>query len=225
MKLLLCVSSLADIETTLQYFSFSPQLNSALPFISSGKILHHETDILETSVGVYQTTYKLTKALSAQKYHLALKVSFANAYKIEIGIGSVLNIINEKPGDYGMMVNNEWVDQYDAGLINREHAPHVRGGLVNMTNAYMNVFAPYKKSVGISVNHYADKNSLSLRTAKYKADCETGDGVGFTYPCLFEKQSFYHLAVAERNLVTGEENFHLARVKMNETLTDILQKL
>lgn len=225
MKLLLCVSSLADVEATLQHFSVGLQSHASLPFVSQTKILQHEVDVLETGVGVYQTTYKLTKALAQQKYHLALKLSFANSYKEEKGLGAVLNIVNEKPGDYGMMVNGEWKDHYDLGLINREHAPHVRGGLVNMTNAYMNVFAPCKKSVGVSVNHYADVNRFLWRKEKYKADAETGDGVGFAYSCLFEKQSFYHLAVIERNLATGEENFHLARAKMNETLVDILQKI
>ena len=180
---------------------------------------------METGAGVYQTTYKLTKVLSAQKYHLALKICFGNAYKEEIAIGTTLNIVNEKPGDFGTMVGNEWKDHYDFNLISREDEPHIRGGFINLTNAYMNVFAPFKKAVGVTVNNYADKNSFPLRKEKYKADCETGDGLGFVYPCLFEKQSFYSLCVVERNLATGLENNNLAKDKLNETLIEILQKI
>ena len=225
MKLLLVVSSLKDIESFLEKSSVVLQQHASLKYLSTAKILHHEVDFLVSGVGVFQTTYKITKALSLQKYHLALKLGFGNAYKEDIETGAVLNVVNEKPGDYGMMVNGEWKDLYDFGLMNREDEPHIRGGFVNLTNAYMNVFMPYKKVVGITVNNYADKNSVQLRREKYKADCETGDGIGFVYPCLFEKQSYYQLCVIERNLVTGEENFNLAKEKMSETLEELILKL
>ena len=225
MKLLLVVTSLSDIQPFLEHYTLTPVPHEALKFVYPSKILHHEVDLLVSSVGTYQTAYKVTKALSAQKYHLALKLGFGNTYKEETSVGSVLNIVNEKPGDFGMTVNNEWQDHYDSGLINREDAPHTRSGFINLTNAYMNVFLPFKKSVGITVNHYGNIAAVDLRRAKYKADCETGDGLGFVYPCLFEKQLFYQLCVIERNLVTGQENFNLAKQILNETLIDLIQKL
>jgi|ERR1043165_6014322 hypothetical protein len=225
MKLLLCISSLNDIKNTLEHFGVSPEPVQGFNYLHKAKVLQHEVEILETGVGVYQTTYKVTKALSRQKYHLALKVSVGNGYKEEYEPGTVLNVVNEKPGDFGMVVDGEWKDQYDFNLISREAEPHVRGGFVNLTNAYMNVFAPFKKAVGITVNIYGDKNAVGLRREKYKADCETGDGLGFVYPCLFEKQSFYHLCVIERNLAGQAENYNLAVNKLNAALTDVLQKL
>ncbi len=225
MKFLLVVASLEDIAPFIAHFNAELQPGSALKFLHSAKILHHEVDIAITGAGVYQTTYKVTKVLSKQKYHLALKMGLGNAYKPETAIGAVLNIINDKPGDFGMMVNGEWKDHYDFGLIKTEDEPHVRGGLVNFTNAYMNVFLPFKKVVGVTVSHYADKQTYLMRKEKYKADCETGDGLGFVYPCLFEKQQFYQLCVIERNLATGEENPHLAIEIMNAILIDIVNKL
>ncbi len=225
MKLLLCVSSLNDIVSCLKHFGINPEKNSPLSFLSSAKILHHEVDILETGVGIYQTTYKLTKVLLQQKYHLALKLSFGNSYKEEFPVGRVLNIINEKPGDFGMLENAEWKDHYDFGLLKATDEPQVRGGFINMTNAYMNVFASFKKAVGVTVNNYADTNTFQLRKGKYKADCETGDGLGFVYTCLFEKQSFYQLCFIERNLVSGDIDFEKAKNTMNETLIDLIRKL
>jgi futalosine hydrolase len=225
MKLLLVVSALSDVQPFLMHYNITPAQNAGMKYMHGFKILHHEVDLVETGVGVYQTAYKVTKAISAHKYHLALKFSHGNAYKEDIAIGTVLNIVNEKPGDFGMMVNNEWKDLYDLGLVNREEEPHVRGGLINLTNAYMNVFLPFKKSVGVTVNNYGDSSAVQMRRDKYKADCETGDGLGFIYPCLFEKQLLYHLCVIERNLVTGQENFNLATEKLNETLIDLIQKL
>ena len=180
---------------------------------------------LECGVGLYQVSYKVTRALLNKKYHLALKMSYGNAYKPEYVPGTVLNIVNEKPGDFGMTVNGDWKDHYDFGLLNRDTLPHVRGGFINFTNAYLNIFLPFKKAVGVTVNHYADVGTFKMRAEKYKADCETGDGLGFVYPCLFEKQTFYHLCAIERNLATGEENTELAKQKLNDALIDIISKL
>ena len=225
MKLLLVVSSLNNIKKFSEHFAISLIQNQSLPFLHSTKILYHEVDVLESGVGVHQTAYKITKVLSQQKYHLALKIAFGNAYKEETQVGAVLNIINEKPGDFGTMAGSEWKDFYDLGLTKPEDLPYVRGGLVNMNNAYMNVFMPFKKVVGVTVNHYADTATYKIRKEKYKADCETGDGAGFVYTCLFEKQSFYQLCVIEKNLATGVQNFELAGEVMNNTLTELIQKL
>lgn len=222
MKLLLCVSSIKDITPALEHFKVAAEPTG---FVSAVKILHHEVDILETGTGIFQTGYKVTKAVSKQKYHLALKIALGNAYKEETAIGTVFNIVNEKPGDFGSIVNGEWKDLYDLSLLSRDTEPHIRGGFVNLTNAYMNVFAPFKKVVGVTVNNYADKNNLDLRKEKYKAECETGDGLGFVYPCLYEKQSFYQLCVTERNLATGLHNVETALKVMNETIIDLIHKL
>ncbi|MFM2305890.1 MAG: futalosine hydrolase [Bacteroidota bacterium] len=223
MKLLLCVPALNYIEPALASLSVSPQPVNA--YTSSVKILQHEVDILQTGSAIYETTYKLTKALSSNKYHLALKLSTGGAYKPELPTGSILNIVNEKPADFGTYTDGTWHDIYDLKLADNTAPPHVRGGLVNMTNAYMNVFLPIKKVVGITVNHFANKNEVALRREKYKADCETTTGAGFAYTCLFEKQTFYHICAVERNLATGEENYNLAITNMNAALVDILQKI
>jgi futalosine hydrolase len=225
MKLLIAVSVLKDIGSFIEHYQITFQKHPSLPFIHHVSIMQHEVDILETGVGVYQTTYKTTKVLAKQKYHLALKVSFGNAYKEELALGSVLNIVNEKPGDYGMMIDNEWKDHYDFGLMDRNDIPHIRGGFINMNTSYMNVFAPFKKVVSLTVNNYADASAFHLKRDKYKADCETGDGLGFVYPCLYEKQNYYHLCVVERNLASARADVTAAAETMNETLIDLLGKL
>jgi len=61
MKLLLVVASLNDIQPLLEQHQIAPIANDTLKFVHSFKALHHEVDLLETGVGVYQTTYKVTK--------------------------------------------------------------------------------------------------------------------------------------------------------------------
>ncbi len=225
MKLLLCVRSLNDIQIALDQMNAQPEQDKVLPYLYFTRILPHEVDIIETGVGIFQTTYKVTKTLQRQRYHLALKVTLGNAYKDTHVVGTVLNILNEKPGDYGTLEAEEWKDVYDLELLHREDPPQVRGGFVNLTNAYMNVFAPFKKVVGISVNHFADKSLYPIRLEKYKADCETTDGLGFSYLCLYERQTYYHLCVIERNLATGAEDHTKATEVLNLTLVELIKKL
>lgn len=225
MKLLLCVTSLNDIEPYLAEQGLSLVSDSILPFLHSVKILHHEVDVIETGVGVYQTVYKLTKVLTRQKYHLAIKLSFGNAYKAACPVGTVLNVVNEKPGDFGTVADGIWKDFYDLSLLKRDDAPHVRGGYINLTNAYMNVFLPFRKVVGVTVARYADNTRVELHTDKYRADVETGDGLGFVYPCLYEMQNFYHLCIVENNLATGEADFAKAKKALNQTLSVVIDLL
>jgi hypothetical protein len=137
----------------------------------------------------------------------------------------VVNVIKDKPGDIGIKEENGISDLYDLGLIDPENFPHFKGAFINMNNSYMNVLMPFKKVVSVTVNQYADTANYETKRDKYKADIETGDGLGFVYPCMYERQPFYQLNAVERNLATGGYDFETARMKLNETLFDILQKL
>ncbi|MBP7390380.1 MAG: hypothetical protein KA841_08240 [Chitinophagales bacterium] len=225
MKLLICVSQIDDIKSTLSHFSIKPNTLEGFPGIHTCTILQHEVDILVTCANTVTTTYTLTKLLTKKKYHLALHLSKGTAYKADYIPGYVLNIVNEKPGDCGTINDGNWIDLYDSGQMNRTDPPHTRGGFINLNNAYMNIFAPYKKVVGITVNYFRDKENWNLRQEKYNADCETQNGLAFSYTCLSEKQSYYHLTFIDHNMVSGITNKELAIGSMNEQLKGILQKL
>lgn len=247
MKLLLCINRFSDFKTLLEAIAVRreqlPDPSSA-NFILSLHYLGHEIDICETGFGIFQTTFKITKTISQKRYHLALKASFCNAYKADLQIGDVVNVIKDKPGDIGMAISGnqeirksgdqeienadgfkEFKDIYDLGLMSSDSFPHFKGAFINMNNSYMNVMMPFRKVVSVTVNHYADVTAYPAKQEKYKADIETGDGLGFVYPCMYERQPFYQLNAVERNLATGEHDFEKAKEKLNETILDILQKL
>jgi hypothetical protein len=134
-------------------------------------------------------------------------------------------VIKDKPGDIGIKKTDAFADLYDLGLMNGESFPHFKGAFINMNNSYMNILMPFRKVVSVTVNQYGDADSYEAKREKYKADIETGDGLGFVYPCMFERQPFYQLNAVERNLATGENDPEKAKQKLNETLLDIIQKL
>ena len=232
MKLLLCLNRLSDHTSLFEQLSRQsgeeltpkPDPQSA-NFVFSTHYLGHEIDVCETEFGLFQTSYKTTKALTQKRYHLALKASFCNAYKPELNICDIVNVIKDKPGDLGMNIGEEFQDMYDLKLTDAESFPHYKGAFINMNNSYMNVMMPFKKVVSVTVNQYADVNTYEAKREKYKADIETGDGLGFVYACMYERQPFYQINCVERNLTTGLYDHEKAKKSLNDTLLDILQKL
>ncbi|MBK8657339.1 MAG: hypothetical protein IPN22_00255 [Bacteroidetes bacterium] len=225
MKLLVCVSQFKNIQPALQQLEVVLATSEVHRYVKTCSLYQHEVDILETGASELTTANSLTGLLSQKKYHLALLLSTGTAYKPEYIPGTVLNIVNDKPGDSGTIVDGQWLDYYDLGLMDKTSPPHIRGGFINLNNAYMNVFAPFKKVVGLTVNHFRNKHDWQLKQEKYKADCETSNGLGFSYTCLAEKQSYYHLTFIEHNMVSGNTDQSLALSAMNTQLISLLQKL
>jgi hypothetical protein len=224
MKLLLVVPNEALVHGLVAHFNSEFTPNAEHKFLLHAKWLHHEVDVIVALGFSTSLTYQLTKALGRQKYHLALKISLAAAYSATTVADTILNIVNEKPADVGEQTIDGWQDVYDLNWLNREDAPHVRGGFVNMTNAYMNVFMPFKKVVGLTVNHQADTSLVVYRKERYKAEVETADGLAFVYACLAEQQTYYHLAVVNRNL-TDEVNQNNTESVVLHLLTDLIEIL
>jgi len=232
MKLLLCVNRFSDFKALFEAMApHSVPQHIALPDPSSANhiislhYLQHEIDVCETGFGIFQTTFKVTRAISQKKYHLALKASFCNAYKHELQIGDIVNVIKDKPGDIGRAGESTFEDLYDQQMLSAESFPHYKGAFINMNNSYMNVMMPFKKVVAVTVNQYADMANHEHKKTKYKADIETIDGLGFVYPCMYERQPFYQLNVVEGNLASGVFDHEKAKQILNDTIFDVIQKL
>jgi hypothetical protein len=220
MKALICINKIADVDLILSW----KLEKTSIPFLYKTNYLQHSIYICETGYGIFQVGYKIAKALSFQKYHLALKFALCNSYNESLHVGTVVNVIKEKAGDIGVFTEEGFKDLYEVGLLNNEEFPHFKGSFINMNNSYMNVFLDYKKVVSVTVNSYANANFLQTKE-KYKADVETGDGLAFVYTCLCERQPFYQINVVEKNLVSQEKNVSLALEKLNSAFNLIIEKI
>lgn len=223
MKMLLCVDRWSDFDIAAGAFSKMPDRQSATQL--KGFFEQHDVTICETGTTVFETAYQVTKALDRDKYHLALKMGFGMAYHPDIAVGSAVNIIKEKPGDFGRMMNQQWEDVYALERLDAEAVPHFKGGFINMNNSYLNVFLEYKKVVGVTVNTFGASALAEQRRQQYKAEVESTNGLGFVYPCLYERQPFYHVLTIQENLATGAVAEHGAKELLNHYLIEILQRI
>lgn len=203
MKLLLAVSSLRHIAPLLQQNGAAHQPDK-FPYLWKTKIGQHEVSLLETSHSNTATAYRVTKVLNHEKFHLALLCSYGRYISGTTADPQFFNVVNEKAGDEGMMISGEWKDFYDLNLLTKEEPPQVRGGFVNLTNSYMNVLLGFRKVIGITVHQQSNELLQSKCYNKLKASVETTNGFSFSYACLAEKQSYYHLCFADANYQIGE---------------------
>jgi hypothetical protein len=221
MRLLLCLPSPAPFSTVIDYLNqqgstMLPKKTEDVQYLYSTRFLQHDVDVAFIGESLFEVNYKVTKAIQ-QKYHLALKVGFCDSLKADLAVGTVVNVIKEKP----LLMNVEGKDVYESGMLNANDYPHFKGAFVNMNNSYMNVFLDLKKVVSGTLTSIP---SSDLQ-AKYALDTITSNGVGFAYPCMFERQPFYQVNVVKRNLASGEADEELAQKVINEVLIDILQKI
>jgi hypothetical protein len=221
MRLLLCLPSPAAFNTVIDYLNqhgsaILPKKTEDVQYIFSTRFLQHDIDVAFVGESLFEVNYKVSKAIQ-QKYHLALKVGFCNSLKAELAIGTVVNVIKEKP----LLLNAEGQDVYESGMLNAADYPHFKGAFVNMNNSYMNVFLDLKKVVSGTLTSIPNDQLQS----RYALDTITAEGIGFVYPCMFERQPFYQVNVVKSNLVNGQTDEELAQKVINEVLIDILQKI
>ncbi len=221
MRLLLCLPSPAPFSTVIDYLNqhgsaMLPKNTEEIQYLYSTRFLQHDVDVAFIGESLFEVNYKVTKAIQ-QKYHLALKVGFCDSLKADLAVGTVVNVIKEKP----LLLNADGNDVYESGMLNANDYPHFKGALVNMNNSYMNVFLDLKKVVSGTLTSIPSNELQS----KYALDTITSNGVGFVYPCMFERQPFYQVNVVKRNLASGVADEEIARKVINEILIDILQKI
>lgn len=220
MKLLLAVSSLQHISPLLQKNAEALQPHK-YPYLHKTKMGQHEISILETGYSNAATTYRLAKVLNQEKFHLALFCSFGRYIAETTAEPQFFNVVNEKLGDEGMAVSGEWKDFYDLNLVTKEEPPQVRGGFVNLTNSYMNVFLGFRKVIGVTVHQLSNTLLQLVYHNKLKASVETSNGFAFSYVCLAEKQNYYHLCFADVNYKVGDPSEQNLDV-FNATLTQLI---
>ncbi|MFT5828233.1 MAG: hypothetical protein ACI9AB_001189, partial [Urechidicola sp.] len=111
---------------------------------------HVQIDFVQTAYTVYETSFAMAQALAPTRYHLVLFAGLANSLNSKMKTGDVLNVINDIPFAIGRKDDQGFEHAYTLGWLNKTEKPHVRGGYINLSNAYFNVFLPFMKTAAIT---------------------------------------------------------------------------
>ena len=223
MKMLLCLPDVASFHLLRQ--SFIDKGGAAWPiepqdFLQSIPLRYaqHEIDVLFCGNALFEMSHKMTKAIST-RYNLALYAGFSDAINPSIAVGTVVNVIKEKP----LLFDVEGADLYESKSMDTASFPHFKGGFVNMNNSYLNIFVDFKKVVSGTIAKKVDATLAADLFQKYKTDVLTMNGIGFVYNCMFERQPFYQISVVKKNIATDTADKDLAIEQLNLNLIEILK--
>jgi futalosine hydrolase len=219
MKILVSYSNQSDIQVFLEEIGNTP-------FALQYKYKHIIVDFVEVAYTSFETAFKIGKALQKDRYSLILFAGFGNSLNNNMKVGRVLNVINDVPYGIGKEDAEGFQNAYQLSWLNQNKHPHLRGGFINMSNAYFNVFLPFMKTASITTNILGGSEStLAHKIKMFPIHIESSNGLGFQYACLHEGIPFYQLRAIEENLVDGTKNKALASDKLNKALKQIIDLL
>lgn len=189
----------------------------------------HQSDVsvLITGVGMPLTAYALGKVLPGGKFDLAINAGIAGAFKRNLPIGAVVQVVSERFGDLGAEeADGRFMDVHDMGLIAPDQSPFQGGRLLNDAAGAFN-FLP--KAQGISVNRvHGSAHSIEQAIAAFDADLESMEGAAFFYACLMEQVPFLEIRsisnyVEPRN--RDSWNIPLAIDQLNAVVMEVVEVL
>lgn len=190
-------------------------------------IKNNDIEIIETGIGVVNTTYRLLKKLSNSSFDLVIQAGIGGAFKKETGLGDVLMIGQDTFGDLGMEEKENFQTVFQAGFASADEHPFSDGWLKNNNDFLKRISLPVVKAV--TVNKVTDDllQQQQLRLA-FNPDVESMEGAALHYVCLLEKIPFIQIRsisnyVGERNKANWKLKESLAN--LNKVLSEIVVEL
>lgn len=235
MKLLIIFSSLEEAQLFLAWLCTGKKVDSELKhllFETPYALYSYEIegviiDLVIAGNTNYEMAFHTARILQTKRYHLALQVGTAISNDDKIDLGSIANVINDKPIDIGLMETTTFIDAYQSKLINNTEFPHQMGAYVNKTNAYFNVFLDIKKVAGATMNTLfpTDKTKQDYLKTQHLCHIHYLNGLGFSYSCLFMKQTYYQLRIVVNNRMENTINTNRAIEIGTNQIIDIIKKI
>jgi len=178
-----------------------------------------------TGVGMPLTALQLGLYLAKEQPDLLINAGVAGAFKKDLALGDVVNIVSDCFGDLGVEeADGSFTDLHKMGLINPDDAPFEKG-ILNNKNGDGFSFLP--KATGVTINKvHGFTPSISAFEKQYKVDVETMEGAAVFLACLQTEVNF--LAIRSISNYVESRNrsawkLDLAIDNLNTTLKQIIE--
>jgi futalosine hydrolase len=226
MNVLIVTSTMFEISKLILDFKFIEKEDN-LYFFSTGKF---SITILISGIGAVNTAYNLTKYLINTSYNVVINVGICGSFNNNIPIGTVINVVSDQFGDFGINDNGNFKTIFDENLIDKNKFPFQDGVLKNNSGIYKEYFVNDLKTVNsITVNTASgDENSIKKLIEKFNPDIENMEGATFFYICMMENIPFYQIRAVSNYVEPRNRNnwnIELAINNLNLFLIDFLKRL
>jgi futalosine hydrolase len=180
-----------------------------------------------TGVGMPLTAFQLGLYLAKEQPDLLINAGVAGAFKKDIALGAVVNIISDRFGDLGVEeADGTFTDVHEMGLIQQDDVPFKKGVLHNIGDPNT-TFLPQVSGVTINKVH-GSENSIKQFLKKYPVDIESMESAAVFLACLQSNIDFLAIRsisnyVERRNRAAWK--LDLAIENLNEVLKQIIESL
>lgn len=183
-----------------------------------------EVVTLITGVGMMATAYWLTRSFREDPPAMAIQAGIAGSFNPSYAPGMVVSVLEDMPGDLGVVESGHWKDLFDMGLEQDDAAPWQQRMLKNplFGNWAIKELISLAGVRAITVNQVSwEAEAIRRLKEKYQPDIETMEGAAFHYVCLMENIPFFQIR-AISNMV-GERD--RSKWKTGEAIDMLNQQL
>ncbi|MCD6367038.1 MAG: hypothetical protein J7L46_05815 [Bacteroidales bacterium] len=182
--------------------------------------LSDTVDILITGAGSIQTIYNLLAEPRIINYNQLINVGVAGSFSPSLAIGTVVEVIADTFGDFGVDDNGQFIPAGDVGLMEKDEFPFTGGWLKN--SEPFDVSLPQVK--GITVQTTSGSIALIEKRQKlFNPGIETMESAAFFYIGLKKNISFTAIRCVSNRVEPRNKknwNMNLAINNLNNYLNE-----
>ena len=145
----------------------------------------HRTDILIAGVGMVAAAVWCARALTAERYDVAINLGVCGSFNDALPPPTVVHITSDMFPELGVEDGPRFVPIDEIGLLDRDAFPFSGGRLVNPAPPALPGLGDLPTASGITVNTvHGDDASIAAVVGRCAPDVESMEGAAFAYACL-----------------------------------------
>lgn len=149
-----------------------------------------EIYICITGIGVMQTTFRLTEAITDFSPHFCLQAGIAGAFNRSLALGALVIVQEEILGDLGVEDSGNFRDIFDIDLMKVSEKPFINKKLINSFSDFpLRLNLPFVRAITVNTVSGAEA-TIRSRQEHYDCAVESMEGAAFHYVCLQKGMPF-----------------------------------
>jgi futalosine hydrolase len=151
----------------------------------------HDVDVLVTGVGMVAAAAWCSRALSEQRYDLALNVGVCGSFDPVLEPGTVVQVVTDRIAELGAEDGDRFLSLADLGLLDPDPRAFALEELLNPAPPRVAALDRLPAVAGITVNTvHGDERSIMSVVQRFRPQVETMEGAAFMYACLIHDTPF-----------------------------------
>ncbi len=138
-------------------------------------------DLLITGMGTTFTAFHLTHTLFSSSYSLVVNAGLAGSLSEQVGIGEVVNVVEDEFADLGIQKEQEFLTLFKSGFMQPHEYPF-ENGILKADGAHLAPSMPRVKGITSNVSHGRIETILELKN-NFSASVESMEGAAVLFVC------------------------------------------